>query len=142
MFLELVEKNPYVAYLALLGAILRVSRFFIKDEIFDGLRNRLLYRKKEQGHSVNKEMLQYETETIVPDSITGAQTTIKTQSNYPQPPKFVVFLRKLFACSWCLPVWITGIMLPLTILFPGPMGIINIALATAYIVSVIYSETA
>lgn len=142
MILDLVTKNPYIAYLALVGAILRVSRFMLEDTIFDPIRNKLLYRKLEQGHNVNKEGLQHEVTMEVPDHKTGHLTQVKSQQYYAQPKQPAVFLRKLFSCSWCLPVWVTAIMLPLTMIFPVPMGAINITLATAYIVSVLYYETA
>jgi len=128
--------NYYIQYVIFILAVVRVSRIFLDDGIFRPIRDRLLYRNSVNGHSVDKENLTYEKK------IMQGKEIVSFDEPYPKPGKAVVFFREQFSCQWCLPFWVTVVMLGALLVFPIVITWIYLFFASSFIVSVLYSKYA
>jgi len=126
----------YIQYILFVLSSVRISRLMMEDKVSRKIRNSLLYRKHVNGHSIDKENLTFTKIEIIDNQ------DVETQVNYPLPKSYVLFFREQFGCGWCLPFWISSILLALTILFPIQLTWFNLFFASSAIVSYIYNEYA
>lgn len=124
----------YIQYILFVLSSVRLSRLAMEDKLSRRIRNSLLYRKYVNGHSIDKENLTFTKIEIIDNK------DIETQVNYPSPKPYVLFFREQFGCGWCLPFWISSVLLALTILFPVQLTWFNLFFASSAIVSYIYNE--
>lgn len=134
--MEHLVSNIYIQYMVFILSAVRISRLIMEDKISRKIRNSLLYQKYINGQSIDKENLTYKKTEIVDGK------DIKIETKYPQPKNYVLFFREQFGCGWCLPFWISSILLAFTILFPTQLTWTNLFFASSAIVSYIYNEYA
>lgn len=134
--MEHLVSIPYIQYLLFVLATVRISRLIMEDKISRKIRNSLLYRKYVNGQSIDKENLTFTKIEIIDGQ------DVETQIEYPPPKAYTLFLREQFGCGWCLPFWVSSILLTLTIIFPVQLAWFNLYFASSAIISYIYNEFA
>lgn len=113
--------NGYIQYILAILSILRISHLGLEDSIFNLIRN-------------------FITGVIyIEEPIAGTDRTVKVRKDL-EVGFIRAKLRELFACHWCLPFWITLIVLGLTLIFPHNMTYFNLLVGSSYLVSVLYGR--